>query len=136
MAKDFIELIDLIKLDGKPKTIVIDRYGALKSEALKQKLITENIKQIFTPTAHPQSNGMVERIGQILVKKLRCKKIIEPTRFWSVLAKQAMEEYNFTIHCSTGYTPAYLLKVMILKNYMKERIQQKSENCHFYQQPN
>lgn len=110
MAKDFIKLIDLIKQDGKPEMIVTDRYGALKSEALKQKMIAEGIKQIFTPTAHPQSNGMVERIGQTLVEKLRCKKIIEPTRSWSVLAKQAIEEYNLTIHCATGYTPAFLLK--------------------------
>ena len=109
MAKDYIKLLELIEQDGTPKMMVTDRYGALTSEQFKENLKEKNIQLIHTPTAHPQSNGLIERVGQTLVEKIRCKKILEPSRSWSALAKDVIETYNTTIHCITTYTPLFLL---------------------------
>ncbi|OTF69648.1 hypothetical protein BLA29_000190 [Euroglyphus maynei] len=127
-AKDFIKLVEMIKGDGDPDTIVTDRYGALRSEAFRDKLKREGIELIHTPTAHPQSNGMVERVGQTIVEKLRCKKIVEPNRSWSALAKEAVHEYNYTIHSSTKYTPAFLLDGQKAHRISEKRINNKQRS--------
>ena len=71
-----------------------------------------NIKIIFTPKDHPSSNGLVERVNKTLCDRIR-QKIYETktnqTKAWSVLAEQAVNEYNQTIHSTTKYSPLYLL---------------------------
>ena len=69
-ASDFIRLIKKIKEDGCPGLVVADRFSAINSKEFKQYLRGENIEILFTPVDHPQSNGMVERVNQTLIKKI------------------------------------------------------------------
>lgn len=108
-SQDYLNLLQQIEEDGTPSKIVTDRYGAFKSDRFRSVLRTKSIVLVHTPTAHPQSNGLVERVGQTIVEKLRCKRLIDETRSWSALAKEVADEYNHTIHSSTKFTPAYLL---------------------------
>ena len=108
-AKDYKKLIDKICMDGKPKIVFTDKYASLTSQQFKDILAERGIELIHSPTAHPQSNGLIERVGQTLVERLRCKKLSDPNRSWSVLAKDVLNEYNTTIHSSTTFTPQYLL---------------------------
>lgn len=116
-AKDFIKLVNKIRKNAVPKLIVADRYRAINSKEFKQYLIESNINIIFTPVDHPQSNGMVERVNQTLVRKLRCKVLDFPNKSWAVCADVVISEYNHSIHSTTKFPPAYLLSGLDPYNY-------------------
>ncbi|OTF83224.1 hypothetical protein BLA29_006579, partial [Euroglyphus maynei] len=109
-AKDYIKLVDMISAEGKPKKVVADKYASLTSKQFKEALVERNIELIHTPTAHPQSNGLIERLGQTLTERLRCRKLENQHRTWASLTQEVIHEYNTTIHSSTTFTPLYLQK--------------------------
>ena len=106
---DFIRLIERIKEFGQPENIVCDRYPALTSNRFRQYLESNQIQLIHIPVTHPSSNGMVERLVQTVVERLRCKKLENPLTSWAVLARQVNNEYNNTIHTVTQFTPRFIL---------------------------
>lgn len=108
-SRDFVKLVEKIKMDGKPKLIVADKYTGINSKNFKEYLNQEKIKTMFTPTDHPQSNGMIERAQQTIVNKLRCKMLERPGVAWTTNLHQCVKDYNSTIHSSTKFTPEYLL---------------------------
>ncbi|KAH7641358.1 hypothetical protein HUG17_4402 [Dermatophagoides farinae] len=61
-SQDYLNLLQQIEEDGTPSKIVTDRYGAFKSDRFRSVLRTKSIVLVHTPTAHPQSNGLVERV--------------------------------------------------------------------------
>ena len=114
-ASDFIDLIRQVSNVHPPKKVVTDRYSALKSKELKRFLKDNKIEIVHTPINHPSSNGMVERVNQTLVQRMR-HKIFESkhehkklNRSWTTIAKECVREYNDTIHTITKFTPLYLL---------------------------
>ena len=72
-ASDFIDLIKQISYVHTPRKIVTDRYSVLKSKELKRFLVENKIEIVHTPINHPSSNGMVERVNQTLVQRMRHK---------------------------------------------------------------
>ena len=114
-ASDFIDLIKQVSSVHPPKSVVTDRYSALKSKELKRFLSENQIEIVHTPVNHPSSNGMVERVNQTLVQRMR-HKIFESklgnkrlNRSWTTVAKECVREYNDTVHTITKFTPLYLL---------------------------
>ena len=108
-ATDFIRLIKRIKEDGCPVLVVADRFSAINSKEFKLYLGGENIEILFTPVDHPQSNGMVERVNQTLIGKLRCMMCEYPDKAWTTVALHAIEAYNATIHTVTKFPPEYIM---------------------------
>lgn len=107
---NFINLIRLIQKNGKIKRIIMDQYPALTSNKLKKYLKNESIEYTYTPVDHPATNGTIERAGQTIVNRLRCKLNEEgERRSWSTLIKSVIKEYNDTPHETTGYSPNKLL---------------------------
>lgn len=70
---------------------------------------SNGIKQIFTTTYHPQTNGMVERINKTIKEKLSIAILEKSNLKWSSSLKPIINQYNSTIHDTTGYTPKFLL---------------------------
>lgn len=67
---------------------------------------------LFTAVDCPYSNGLNERLNQMLVNRLRCK-INENSKnkkiAWSTLFDQCVRVYNDTVHTVTRYSPNYLM---------------------------
>lgn len=109
-AKDFIHLIAPVAKQNKIKVILADQYTGLNSEDLKRYLDKLNISLLFTSVDCPQSNGLNERLNQTLVNRIGCKINSGKRRAWTVIAEECVAEYNQTIHTSTRFAPAYLLR--------------------------
>jgi reverse transcriptase/RNaseH (fragment) len=109
-AIDFINLVKIIQKTGSSKLILADRYTGIRSKEFIYFLEKEKIEYVFTTTDCPQSNGMVERLNQTIMTRLRCKINENQTkRAWPKLLETVLKEYNDSPHSSTGFSPNYLL---------------------------
>ncbi|KAH9523000.1 hypothetical protein DERF_006553 [Dermatophagoides farinae] len=108
-TNDFIKLIEEVKKDGIPESVVCDRYPALNSRRFREYLQENLADIIYIPVTHPATNGMVERFVQTFVERVRCKKIEHPNRSWSHFATDILKQYNSTVHTVTRFPPCFLL---------------------------
>lgn len=108
-AKDFCDLINQIMKVGRPKEILSDNYPALRLVTFKNFLASHGIKMNFIAPYTPKSNCMIERANQTIIDRLRCKFHENPTKSWVTLVDQCVNEYNDSIHESTGFSPRFLL---------------------------
>jgi len=108
-AKDFCNLIQNMMRIGKPELILSDNYPSLRSNSFKKFLSESNISIIFVAPHTAKSNGMIERVNQTILDRLRCKFFEFPTKAWTTLVHSCIDEYNNSIHDSTGFSPRYLL---------------------------
>ena len=108
-AKNFINLIKTVSTIVKPKKIIADRYAGIKSKEFILYLEKNKIDYQYTPTDCPQSNGMVERVNQTLVNRLRCKRNEREKQNCTKLMEEVVTEYNDTLHTVTTFSPNYLL---------------------------
>ncbi|XP_046602694.1 uncharacterized protein LOC107224055 isoform X1 [Neodiprion lecontei] len=109
MAKDFINLIKKIEKNGNIKLILSDQYPGINSTQFKQHLSKQNIALVFTAVDCAFSNGLNERTNQTLVNRIRCRIYEHREKSWPQIAEECTQDYNNTIHSSTGFTPNYLL---------------------------
>ncbi|XP_040210456.1 lymphocyte antigen 86 [Rana temporaria] len=93
---------------GCPERILTDQGSAFESQLFKELCTLHNCQKIRTTAYHPQGNGLCEKMNQTLIEMLRA---VPPATIsdWPTLLPQLMYTYNNTIHCSTGYTPYYLM---------------------------
>ena len=112
-SNEFIQLIKKVMTIRKPQLIVADNYPAIRGAVFRSFLQNNDIKILFTATNHASSNGMVERVHQTLLEKLKCLTYDQAekhqTRAWTTNIQKVIESYNNTIHSVTQYSPAYLL---------------------------
>ncbi len=109
LAKDFVALVKKVENKDRIKILLADQYPGINSDQFKQYLKSEGIQIIFTAVDCAFSNGLNERANQTLVNRIRCKIYENRGKPWSVIAEKCVEEYNNTVHSSTGFTPKYLL---------------------------
>lgn len=111
VTNDFINLVQTVSKVDTPKLVVADRYTGIRSKEFQHFLSDRKIKLTFTPTDHPQSNGLVERVNQTSINRLRAFRLERPTtkQSWAVMMTQVIAEYNNTIHSVTRFPPLYLL---------------------------
>ena len=58
---------------------------------------------------HPSSHGIVERLNQTVVNRIRCKVNRNGEKSsWTRAAHESIKDYNRTLHSATGFTPEYL----------------------------
>ena len=110
-AKDLIALIDQVADKHKIEFILADQYTGINSKELKDYLRSKEIELVFTSVDCASSNGLNERLNQSLVNRIRCKMNSENNNkiAWTTIAQKCVNEYNQTMHTSTGFAPAYLL---------------------------
>lgn len=104
-----MKLVKKVENNGKIKILLTDQYSGINSKDFKQYINTKDIRLIFTAVDCAFSNGMNEKTNQILVNRIRCKIYKNKKRPWPIIAEECIEEYNNTVHSSTGFTPNYLL---------------------------
>lgn len=114
-ASDFIRLIDSVHRENRIGTLLTDQYGGLTAKELENYLQEKKIDRLFTAVDHPASNGLNERLNQTLVNRIRCKINESDKIAWATIARRCVDEYNNTVHSSTGYTPNYLLNGIVNK---------------------
>ena len=109
-AKDLVKLVEKIGNHDLIHTILVDQYSAFDSEAFKRCLREKSIQLKHTPVDHAASNGCVERLGQTIVNRLRCKmNECNQTKSWPTLVEEVGLEYNNTTHTVTKYSPELLM---------------------------
>lgn len=93
---------------GCPEKILTDQGSAFESQLFQELCSLHNCQKMRTTAYHPQGNGLCEKMNQTLIEMLRAEPPAKRTD-WPTLLPQLMYIYNNTIHCSTGYTPYYLM---------------------------
>ena len=102
-------LDSIFKSVGLPERLLTDNATNYRSRRLKTFLTKLKIKRSFTTSFHPQTNGSNEKANDTIVKGIRLELVSHPTYKWSTLVQRVVENYNNTIHSTTGFTPAYLM---------------------------
>lgn len=103
-------LLDVLFFFCVPENVVIDNEGALRSGSLTALMEEElHIKIYKTPPYQSEVNGQVERFHSTLTEIMRCLKRDGPPRTFDELLQRAVNEYNLTIHSTTGKKPVELL---------------------------
>ena len=62
---------EIVILHGVPKKIILDRYAKFTSMFWKELFANLGIELAFSTTYHPQKDGKIERVNQILEDMLR-----------------------------------------------------------------
>lgn len=107
-ADAYIECIGKLCLVKTPKRILTDRHPSFLSGKIKHFLQHKGIKHLLTTPQHPEGNGIVERLNQTLITRLKCK-INTKQRPWPRLLEECMQEYNDTSHEVMQFSPNFLL---------------------------
>lgn len=85
--------LNLVLAVARPKLVVADNYTGIKRGGFRKFLNDGHIPFIFIAPNHSSSNGLVERVNQTILERMRC----------------ALVQYTDTIHSVKGYTPNFLL---------------------------
>lgn len=96
-------------VDFRPKALITDNGSNFTSKIFRSYLLKNKVKHILTTTYHPASNGMVERVNQTLIDRLKFLADQNNHLCWSTLLQDATGIYNSTPHDVTEFTPNYLL---------------------------
>ena len=79
VAKIFMK--EIFKLHGLPKEIVVDRDAKFTSNFWKVLFVYLGTKLNFNTAYHPQANGQIERVNQVLEDMLRMYVMEKPTKW-------------------------------------------------------
>ncbi len=123
-AEDFTKLLKLVYNQGhKIENLLADQYTDINSIIFNTFLNQNGTNLLFTVVDCLFSNGLNERLNQILLNRLRCK-VNESSenkkRPRSVLLQDCFSEYNNIIHSATRFSPIYLMtgqQSKIIKNF-------------------
>ncbi len=94
---------------GVPERILTDNGTNFTSRVFRKFLKDNNVRASHTTTYHPQTNGANEKVNDTIIKGLRMAITENPKLKWSTLLSRVVDNYNNTIHTTTGFTPSYLI---------------------------
>lgn len=92
---------------GPPYEIITDRDKAFLEQALPHYEQLLRIKHLPTTSYHPRTNGMVERMHQMLNHSIRCLAQDTMDR-WDEFLPQTVFAIRARTHSVTGHSPFYL----------------------------
>ncbi|CAG9110788.1 unnamed protein product [Plutella xylostella] len=106
-----VKLKYLFTTFGLPKIIVSDNDVKINSDEFKAFCKNNGVEHVTSPIYHPCSNGLAE--NSVKTCKKMIKSIIINNIVNSKTLNEKLNDYLFefrnTMHCTTGYTPAYLM---------------------------
>lgn len=100
----------LVAWAGPPRCLQSDKGSLFTAEVTQRLADLLGVKQHFTTTAHPESNGSAERHGGIMLRAMRAlvmEKRME--RQWSRLLPVVQLQINSRVHKVTGTAPIRML---------------------------
>jgi hypothetical protein len=92
---------------GSPYEIITDRDKAFLEDALPYYEELLRIKHLPTTSYHPRTNGMVERMHQMINHSLRCLTQDHMDR-WDEFLAETIFSIRARTHAVTGHSPFYL----------------------------
>jgi transposase InsO family protein len=107
-----IEIIKEAKsIGGQIVKIRADNGSEIFSRSVQDFMQQEDIRLSTTPTHCPQLNGLCERAIGTILSRIRSMLLGAslPDSFWSYALREAITNYNLTVHSSTGFRPAELM---------------------------
>lgn len=109
-AKTTAELFikHFVRLYGYPDQILTDQGPAFESQLFQELCSMYGCRKLRTTAYHPQGNGLCERANQTVIRMLRSLSAEKRTQ-WPSILPELTYLYNNTEHCSTGFTPFYLM---------------------------
>ena len=93
---------------GVPKKLLTDRGANFTSALIKETCKLLKIKKLQTSSYHPQANGVCERMHKLLIDMLS-HFVRKDARNWDEYVPYAIMAYRAMPHCSTKYSPYYLV---------------------------
>ena len=97
-----------ISIFGAPARLLSDRGASFMSSIIEEMCKILGIKQLQTMPYHPQTNGLVERLHQMIMHMIRKMGEDKKANWPSHLAEIA-HAYNTTHSTVTGYSPHYFM---------------------------
>ena len=97
-----------ISIFGAPARLLSDRGASFTSKVIEELCKILGIKQMQTMPYHPQTNGLVERLHQMIMYMIG--KLGEDKKAnWPSHLAEIAHAYNVTQSAVTGYSPHYLM---------------------------
>lgn len=105
-----------ISIYGPPKTLISDQGTEFLNSTIRQLTMTCGIDHKITSPYHPNTNGLVERFYQTLIRALKkhCEDDIEEWDRWIPFVILA---YNTRCNSSTGFSPYSLMYGRVMNNF-------------------
>ena len=99
---------DYISIFGAPARLLSDRGASFMSSVIEEMCKILGIKQLWTMPYYPQTNGLLERLHQMIMQMIR--KLGEDKKAnWPSHLAEIAHTYNATHSAVTGYSPHYLM---------------------------
>jgi hypothetical protein len=98
----------ILQEEGTPNIIQSDNGGEFKNQVMSNLSDTYGFKQVFGSAYRPQSQGAVERFNQTLKRMLYAHMMRYKTKIWLDVLPRLVENYNETVHSTTGFAPSVL----------------------------
>jgi len=102
-------LIQYITQFGVPRYLTSDRGLHFKNKIMNETCQNFGIKQIFSSSYAPQSQGFTERINGVICQSIKHYIKDNNQSRWSFYLPYIIFSYNNTPQTSTNYSPYYLL---------------------------
>ncbi len=102
------ELFLLSSREGIPTEILTDQGTPFMSRLMADLCTLFKVKQLRTSVYHPQTDGLVERLNQMLKQMLRCV-AAKDKRDWDLMLPYVLFGIWDVPQASTGFTPLELL---------------------------
>ena len=93
---------------GVPKKLLTDRGASFISALIKETCKLLKIQKLETSSYHPQANGVCEKMCKLLIDMLS-HFVRKDARNWDEYVPYAIMAYRAMLHCSTKYSPYYLV---------------------------
>ena len=106
IAREFVTRI--ITQFGVPKKLLTDRGANFTSALIKETCKLLKIQKLQTSSYNPQANGVCERMHKLLIDMLS-HFVRKDARNWDEYVPCAIMAYRTMPHCSTKYSPYYLV---------------------------
>ena len=97
-----------ISIFEAPARLLSDRGASFTSSVIQEMCKILAIKWLWTMPYHPQTNGLVERLHQMIIHMIR-KLGDDKKAIWSSHLAEIAHAYNATHSTVTGYSPHYLM---------------------------
>ena len=110
-----------ISIFGAPARLLSNRGATFTSSIIEELCKILGIKQLWTTPYHPQMNGLVERLHQMIMCMIR--KLGEDKKAnWSSHMAERVHAYNATQSTVTRYSPQSTAEACIQKWYYNRKI--------------
>jgi len=108
-ASDFIKLVKSVPEMNKIGKILTDQYPGINSKELKKFLDEQGTPIIFTAVNAPFSNGLNERLNQMLVNKIWCGINGEKKKIaWTTIAGECVQKCTTKLNTQSQDSHQYI----------------------------